>query len=463
MAIHYSRIVFLFFIFATFNIFCFTATISEAKVKSSKLIVKLINRNSIQSPFYKPHPSIQDKAKFIFENSLLRFANDKHKSQVIRTKDGGFLFLIRFYIGNPSISQLAIMDTGSSLLWVQCSPTWYISPRSPIPLLDPLKSSTYASIPCESKLCQYFPHNSCIKEQCYYNITYLKAASSKGNAATEQFIFESLNEDIEQCYYNITYLKAASSKGNAATEEFIFESLNEDIVAVSQLIFGCSAVVDKYIEQGINGVFGLGPQKISMASQLGNKFSYCIGDFYDPNYNYIQLFLGDGASMDGYATPLEMSEAHYYLNLRGIDIGANELDIDEAVFWRNITDQSKLTGVIIDTGSPATWLIDQAYYRFRNEVRRILSQLAIVPISKCVYCLCFKGNMTQELEGFPDVIYHFSEGADLQVGFNGIFYYEKFRYITIIGMMAQQNYNVGYDLVAKKLYFQYIDCQLYAD
>ncbi|KAF2307450.1 hypothetical protein GH714_028722 [Hevea brasiliensis] len=457
------------------------------------------------------------------------------------------------------------MDTGSSLLWVQCSPTWYISPRSPIPLLDPLKSSTYASIPCESKLCQYFPHNSCIKEQCYYNITYLKAASSKGNAATEQFIFESLNEDIvavsqlifgcsavvdkyfstqsnsiarfkdellrnayasipcesklcqyfphnscikEQCYYNITYLKAASSKGNAATEEFIFESLNEDIVAVSQgmlayaasskgnaateefifeslnedivavsqLIFGCSAVVDKYIEQGINGVFGLGPQKISMASQLGNKFSYCIGDFYDPNYNYIQLFLGDGASMDGYATPLEMSEAHYYLNLQGIDIGANELDIDEAVFWRNITDQSKLTGVIIDTGSPATWLIDQAYYRFRNEVRRILSQLAIVPISKCVYCLCFKGNMTQELEVFPDVIYHFSEGADLQVGLMAYFIVfcmavfpssqlpdEKFRYITIIGMMAQQNYNVGYDLVAKKLYFQYIDCQLYAD
>ncbi|KAF2307441.1 hypothetical protein GH714_028634 [Hevea brasiliensis] len=216
------------------------------------------------------------------------------------------------------------------------------------------------------------------------------------------------------------------------------------------------AVVDTYIEQGINGVFGLGPQKISVASQLGNKFSYCIGDFYDPNYNYNQLFLGVGASMDGYATPLEMSEAHYYLNLQGIDIGANELDIDEAVFWRNTTDQSKLTGVIIDTGSPATWLIDQAYYRFRNEVTSILAQLAIVPISNCVYCLCFKGNMTQELEGFPDVIYHFSEGADLQVGFNGIFYQldlsvfcmavfpssqlpdEKFRYITIIGMMAQQ-------------------------
>ncbi|KAF2307446.1 hypothetical protein GH714_028671 [Hevea brasiliensis] len=265
--------------------------------------------------------------------------------------------------GNPAITQLAIMDTGSSLPWVQCSPTEYISQHSPIPLLDPLKSSTYASIPCESNSCQYFPDRTCIKNQCYYNMTYVNAQSSIGNAATEQFIFESLDE-------------------------------------------------------------------------------------------------GDGANMDGYATPLGMSEAHYYLNLQGIDIGLNELDIDEVCFRRNVTDQSKLTGVIIDSGTPATWLVDQAYDRFRNEVRRTLARLVLEDMGECVYCFCFKGNMTQELQGFPDVIYHFSDGADLQVGFNGIFYQhnssifcmavfpssqlskEHFRYVTIIGVMAQQNYNV---------------------
>ncbi|KAF2287053.1 hypothetical protein GH714_037228 [Hevea brasiliensis] len=111
---------------------------------------------------------------------------------------------------------------------------------------------------------------------------------------------------------------------------------------------------------------------------------------------------------------LEMSEAHYYLNLQGIDIGLNKLDIDEGVFRRNVTDQSKLIGVIIELGTPATWLIDQAYDRFRNEVRRTLARLVVEDMGECVYCFCFKGNMTQELQGFPDVIYHFGDGADLQ-------------------------------------------------
>ncbi|XP_058000722.1 aspartyl protease UND-like [Hevea brasiliensis] len=253
------------------------------------------------------------------------------------------------------------------------------------------------------------------------------------------------------------------------------------MVVVSQVMFGCSTIVQEYIKDGINGVFGLGPENISMARQLGNKFSNCIGDFFDPNYIYNRLILGDGANMDGYATPLEMSEAHYYLNLQGKDIGLNELDIDEGVFRRNVTDQSKLIGVIIDSGTPATWLIDQAHDRFRNEGRRTLARLVVEYMGECVYCFCFKGNMTQELLGFPNVICHFSDGADLQVGFNGIFYQhnssifcmavfpssqlpeEHFRYVTIIGVMAQQNYNVGYDLLAKKLYFQSIDCQLYVD
>lgn len=32
--------------------------------------------------------------------------------------------------------------------------------------------------------------------------------------------------------------------------------------------------------------------------------------------------------------------------------------------------------------------------------------------------------------------------------------------LNVIGILAQQNYNVAYDLAAKKVYFQKIDCGL---
>lgn len=35
--------------------------------------------------------------------------------------------------------------------------------------------------------------------------------------------------------------------------------------------------------------------------------------------------------------------------------------------------------------------------------------------------------------------------------------------LSVIGMMAQQNYNVGYDIGQNKLYFQRIDCELLKD
>ncbi|OAY40960.1 aspartyl protease UND [Manihot esculenta] len=440
MAIHHVRIVLLFFLYATSIIFCYASNVSEAKTKPTKLITKLIHRNSIHSPFHNPHHSIEDKAKFIFESSLARFANHNYKTYLIPGTHMWFIFLVRFYIGNPTIPQLAVMDTASSLLWVQCS-----ARRSPIPLLDPIKSSTYANILCKSKFCRHFPDNSCIKKHCTYNISYVNAPTSVGNAATEQLLFE--------------------SDGN--------------IVIVSQVIFGCSTVEKTYIDNGINGVFGLGPENISMARQLANKFSYCIGDFYDPNYNYNRLILGDEARLEGDATSLEMSEVHYYLNLQGISIGDNKLDIDKNVFKRNLTDQSKLTGVIIDSGSIATWLINEAYYKFRNEVKRILSDSIIEDMDECRWCLCYKGNMNEDLKGFPEVVYHFSEEADLEVGFDGIFYeattstfcmavypsshlpYKHFWDITVIGIMAQQNHNIAYDLHEKKLYFESIDCEVY--
>ncbi|KAJ6994024.1 aspartic protease [Populus alba x Populus x berolinensis] len=91
--------------------------------------------------------------------------------------------------------------------------------------------------------------------------------------------------------------------------------------------------------------------------------------------------------------------------------------------------------------------------------------------------LCYRGKVGQDLVGFPAVTFHFAEGADLVVDTESMFYqatpnifcmavrqasvYGKdFKDFSVIGLMAQQYYNVAYDLNKHKLFFQRIDCEL---
>ncbi|XP_031378200.1 aspartic proteinase CDR1-like [Punica granatum] len=68
--------------------------------------------------------------------------------------DAGVTFLASMSIGQPPIPQLLIVDTGSSLSWVQCASCRGCS-RQVVPLFDPSKSSTYVDIPCTagSQIC----------------------------------------------------------------------------------------------------------------------------------------------------------------------------------------------------------------------------------------------------------------------------------------------------------------------
>ncbi|KAL7193930.1 hypothetical protein ACSBR2_025550 [Camellia fascicularis] len=65
--------------------------------------------------------------------------------------------------------------------------------------------------------------------------------------------------------------------------------------------------------------------------------------------------------------------------------------------------------------------------------------------------LCYMGEVSRDLKGFPMITFHFARGASEEDN------------LSIIGIRAQQYYNVAYDLDAMKLYFQRIDCQLVED
>lgn len=86
--------------------------------------------------------------------------------------------------------------------------------------------------------------------------------------------------------------------------------------------------------------------------------------------------------------------------------------------------------------------------------------------------LCYKGRVSQDLIGFPVVTLHFDEGADLVLDAEAMFEQNdeaKFcmavlpaglQDLTVIGIRAQQHYNVAYDLTDMRLYFQRMDCEV---
>ncbi|GKV18139.1 hypothetical protein SLEP1_g28561 [Rubroshorea leprosula] len=371
----------------------FVLSIPTTTVATPKPVaIKLIHRDSIHSPYHSPKANAIDRMERAVEVSISQLQRITTMDDAIQANIlpsiNSFMFLANLSIGQPPIPQFTIMDTGSSLLWVQC-------------------------LPCPP------------------------------------------------------------STGILAMEQVTFETSDEGIITVPNVVFGCGHNNGNFKDGRTSGVLGLGYKPVSLVSHLGSRFSYCISNLFDTTYSHNKLVLGSGAKLEGYSTPLEVINGHYYIDLQGISIGEKRLDIDPSIFK---TKSKNRSGVIIDSGSPATWLVKEAYETLQSEVQNLLD----VRLTKLLFepwPLCYQGILSQDLIGFPAVTFHFAEGADLVLDIESLFFQRR-QYevcmsvfpshairtdLSLVGIMAQQNYNIAYDIPGKKLYFQRIECELLDD
>ncbi|KAH7834103.1 hypothetical protein Vadar_012760 [Vaccinium darrowii] len=416
-------------------------------VKPPRVSMKLIHRDSILSPYNNPSASISERFWRAVNSSMARYAYLKARtkstfssSDDVRgglSEDRNVMLLVNFSIGQPPVQQLAVMDTASDLLWIQCSPCIKCF-KQYSPLFDPFKSSTYRSLPCNSPYCP-------VDQKC---------------------------DSVRNCEYHRAYVDTTSTRGTLGMEELRL-STSDGGITVSDVVFGCGTE-----NQGItgiaSGILGLSAKKESLFSQMGSsKFSYCIGSLDDPNYEYNHLIIGDGAKVEGYSTPLQVFGNSYCLTLEGISVGDKQLDINQSIFKRSA---SGVGGVIIDSGTAATYLDRGAYDPLREEVRSVVGTiLQDVFVEGQPDWLCYDGEVSQDLIGFPVVTFHFAGGADLVLDVDAMFHQLReglfcmfvwptaFRDPSIIGVRAQQHYNIAYDLNEMNLYFQRIDCELLED
>ncbi|XP_054806199.1 aspartic proteinase CDR1-like [Prosopis cineraria] len=419
------------------------SSLSVSTAKPHRFVSKLIHPHSVHHPFYDPNETKEDRIEHDIKRSLARVAS-------LQSRIGGSLashdqqaslyasashstMLANISIGHPPVPQLLVMDTGSPLLWIMCVPCSNCA-QYPGQIFNPSLSSTYSPL-CNSAPCHYNSSN-----QFQFNITYADRTFTSGTLALEQLVFETPNEGIE----------------------------------VFKVVFGCGHNFWSNREPGYNGILGLNNYNLALASQTGKKFSYCIDSITGSNFDHSHLIFGEGAYLEGYSTPFEVFDDMYYITMEGISVGEKSINVAPKTFERK---PDGTGGVIIDSGSTFSFLVYEGYKVLLREIRSLLDgSFGGVRYAGEPWLLCYLGTVSRDLVGFPVVTFHFAEGADLVLDTESLFIQRKNDTFcmavapinvvdlrskpSIIGLLAQQSYNIGYDLNDKDIYFQRIDCEL---
>ncbi|XP_078157227.1 aspartic proteinase nepenthesin-1-like [Carex rostrata] len=353
-----------------------------------------------------------------------------------RLQSSGSSYLMELSIGTPPVPLVSIMDTGSNLIWTQCVPCIHCFQQT-TPIFNPAKSTSFNTVSCNSDACtrlQFYSRTTCTSAKCQYTYGYADKSSTTGSLSKETFTF-------------------ASKSGS---------------VSVPNVVFGCSTNSTESFDN-TSGIVGLSMGDFSLIDYLDSpKFSYCLTPLLDMSTS--TLLLGSGAcliSNNALSIPIVINPripSLYYLNLKGISIGGDTLQIPTNSF--NINSDGT-GGVIIDSGSTFTGLISSAYVVVREKVGSIVN----LPLSKYTVDpaidLCFESK-SNSMPNMPDMIFHFDTGDFIVPKENYMLLLPgsgllclamiEFPTLSIFGAYQQQNTHILYNVGNKMLSFEQAQC-----
>ncbi|KAL2336213.1 hypothetical protein Fmac_010659 [Flemingia macrophylla] len=343
-------------------------------------------------------------------------------------------YFTRLGVGTPPKYVYMVLDTGSDVVWLQCAPCTKCYAQTD-PVFDPLKSKSFAGIPCGSSLCRRLDSPGCSRK--------------KG-----------------VCQYQVSYGDGSFTVGDFSTETLTFRRAQ-----VPRVALGCGHD-NEGLFVGAAGLLGLGRGGLSFPIQAGarfnNKFSYCLTD-RTASAKPSSIVFGDSAvSRTARFTPLLKNpklDTFYYLELLGISVGGAPVrGISASLFRIGSTGDG---GVIIDSGTSVTRLTRPAYVALRDAFRVGASHLKRAP-EFSLFDTCFDLSGLSEVK-VPTVVFHF-RGADVSlpasnylipVDNNGSFCFAfagTMSGLSIIGNIQQQGFRVVFDLAGSRVGFSPRGC-----
>lgn len=420
----------------------------ESSIIQTSFSVDLIHRDSRISPFHNPSTSQQDlikKAVFRSHSRLNRFSlsllSNESPESIILPNNGDYL--MRIFIGTPPIEKFVIADTGSDLTWIQCSPCLKCFPQN-TPFYDRTKSSTFSSVQCDSQSCTLLPkaQQLCGKSnECFYSYHYGDRSFSIGELGFDSISFGSSNSTLQ----------GANSTTNVN-------------ITFPKSIFGCGYynIFTSDSSGKSSGLVGLGAGPLSLVSQLGDsigrKFSYCLVPFASNSTSKLRFGNEAVITDEGVvSTPLIIKSSQptfYYVNLEGVMVG-------QKIFK---TDQTE-GNIIIDSGTTLTYLAPPIFDSFITSVKEAIGIEQVEDRSSPFnYCFTYQPDIN-----FPHIGLHFT-GANVTLEpKNMLLLYHNdllclavvpsnIEGISILGNVAQIDFQVEYDLGGKKISFVPSDC-----
>ncbi|RCV18777.1 hypothetical protein SETIT_3G330500v2 [Setaria italica] len=365
-------------------------------------------------------------------------------------------YVAEYLIGDPPQRAEAIVDTGSDLVWTQCSACRAAGCFAQnLPYYDPSRSRTAQPAACGD------------------------AACALGSVITQ------CTRAGEACAVAVRY-GAGDIVGFLRTETFAFGS--EEV----SLAFGCVVATELSPGSldGASGIIGLGRGALSLVSQLGDtRFSYCLTPYLRDAAKPSHLFVGASADLSGGAPVTSVPFARnpneypfstfYYLPLVGMSVGTARLAIAAAAFeLRRVAAGVWAGGSFIDSGSPFTTLVDAAYQALRAELVRQLGASLVQPRTGGLDLCVARGDAGRVV---PPLVLHFGGGGgggdvvvppenywgpvdgatECMLVFNSAAGPDStlpLNETTIIGNYMQQDVHLLYDLDNGVLSFQTADC-----
>lgn len=348
-------------------------------------------------------------------------------------------YVMQFSVGTPPQKFVTIVDTGSDLCWVQCSPCTHCY-QQPDAVFNPLLSRTYSRASCTDPLCTALPSPTC--------------------SATNT------------CTYSYAYGDSSSTRGDLAYDTVTLNS------AVSHIGIGCGHNQQGTFS-GADGLVGLGRGSLSLPSQLSPAvakiFSYCLVEQTSSNAAASSPITFGNAAENSAATytPLltnGQNPSFYYVGVSGISVGSTRVSIPTSAFAFQSSGDG---GVILDSGTTLTYWRTAAFDPILAAFRR---QIAYPETSAAPYglSLCYDiSGVDPSTLTFPGMVVHLTN-FDFAIPMTNLFVSvdnsgqtvclamgpsDQF---SIIGNIQQQNNLIVYDVVNLRIGFQAVDCSAVA-
>ncbi|KAL1546170.1 Aspartyl protease protein 2 [Salvia divinorum] len=363
-----------------------------------------------------------------------RGANGFSSSVISGLAQGSGEYFTRIGVGTPARYVYMVLDTGSDVVWIQCSPCRKCYRQSD-PVFDPTKSTSFSGVSCSSTLCRRLDSPGCSNRN-------------------------------KKCLYQVSY-----GDGSFTVGEFSVETLTFRKSRVKNIALGCGHD-NEGLFVGAAGLLGLGRGKLSFPTQAGRrfakKFSYCLVDRTASSKPSSMLFGEAAVPRTAVFTPLVTNpklDTFYYVNLNGISVGGARVPGITAKLFK--IDSSGNGGVIVDSGTSVTRLTRPAYVALRNAFRSGASNLKRAP-DFSLFDTCFDLSGRTEVK-VPTVVLHFA-GADVSlpasnylipVDSDGTFCFAfagTTSGLSIIGNIQQQGFRVVFDLAANRVGFAANSC-----